>query len=190
MISTQNNIARPALTMTLAVSVVAIFGLCSTAQAEDKQALVDSALSAAPSHIAATAKVMTMKGKVLKEGAGPYTCFPYEGAGTSPMCLDPEWMRWADAWMNKKDFKATKVAFGYMLAGDMPDAGASNIDPFATAATSDNQWVVEGPHVMMLVPDSASLDSVSTDHTTGEPYVMWKGTPYAHIMMPTGPRAK
>ncbi len=190
MISTQTNTVRPALTMTLAVSAVAIFGLCSTAQAEDKQALIDSALSAAPSHIAATSKVMTMKGKVLKEGAGPYTCFPYEGAGTSPMCLDPEWMRWADAWMNKKDFKATKVAFGYMLAGDMPDAGASNIDPFATAATSDNQWVVEGPHVMMLVPDSASLDSVSTDHTTGEPYVMWKGTPYAHIMMPTGPRAK
>ena len=96
----------------------------------------------------------------------------------------------ADAWMNKKDFQATKVAFGYMLAGDMPDAGASNIDPFAMAETPDNQWVVEGPHVMVLVPDNASLDGVSTDYTTGEPYVMWKGTPYAHIMVPTGPRAK
>jgi hypothetical protein len=176
--------------LTLAVAAATTFVIGSTALADDKQALIDSALSAAPSHIAETAKVMTMKGEVLKEGSGSWTCFPYEGAGTSPMCLDPEWMRWADAWMNKKDFQATEVAFGYMLAGDMPDAGASNIDPFATAETPDNQWVVEGPHVMVLVPDSASLDGVSTDYTTGEPYVMWKGTPYAHIMVPTGPRSK
>jgi hypothetical protein len=72
-----------------------------------------------------------------------------------------------------------------MLAGD---AGASNIDPFAKAETPDNQWVVEGPHVMIIVPDPALLDSVSTDPHAGVPYVMWKNTPYAHIMMPTGPR--
>lgn len=190
MIFNQTDTLQSRFALALAIAVVTTFGTASTVRADDKQALIDSALSAAPSHIAETAKVMTMKGEVLKEGTGSWTCFPYEGAGTSPMCLDPEWMRWADAWMNKKDFQATKVAIGYMLAGDMPDAGASNIDPFATAETPDNQWVVEGPHVMVLVPDNASLDAVSTDYTTGEPYVMWKGTPYAHIMVPTGPRAK
>jgi hypothetical protein len=187
---TQYSNFRSHIGLALTIAAFTTFAIGSTARADDKHAMIDSALSAAPSHIAATATVMTMKGEVLKEGSGSWTCFPYEGAGTSPMCLDPEWMRWADAWMNKKDFQATKVAFGYMLAGDMPDAGASNIDPFATAETPDNQWIVEGPHVMVLVPDNASLDAVSTDYTTGEPYVMWKGTPYAHIMVPTGPRAK
>jgi hypothetical protein len=186
----QSNLPRSNFLRAVVIVGVTTFAIGSTALADDKQALIDSALSAAPSHIAKTAKVMTMTGEVLKEGSGSWTCFPYEGKGTSPMCLDPEWMRWADAWMNKKDFQATKVAFGYMLAGDMPDAGASNIDPFATAEAPDNQWVVEGPHVMVLVPDSTSLDGVSTDYTTGEPYVMWKGTPYAHIMVPTGPHAK
>ncbi len=76
--------------LVLALVASVALGLSSSAKADDKQALIDSALSAAPSHIAATAKVMTMKGEVLKEGPGPYTCIPYEGAGTSPMCLDPE----------------------------------------------------------------------------------------------------
>lgn len=160
----------------------------TTAVAQDKNEMVKSALSAAPPAIAKTAKVMTMQGEVLKDGPGTFTCFPYEGAGTSPMCLDAEWLRWADAWMNKKDFKATQVGLAYMLAGDMPDGGASNIDPFAKAATADNQWVVEGPHVMILSPDPALLGNMTTDPNAGVPYVMWKDTPYVHIMMPTGSR--
>ena len=157
------------------------------ALAQDKDALIKSALSAAPPAVAETAKVMTMKGDVLRKGSGAYTCFPAEGANSAPMCLDAEWMVWADAWMHKKDYKPSKFGLAYMLAGD---TGASNTDPFATAKTPDNQWVVEGPHVMILVPDAALLASVSTDPNAGVPYVMWKGTPYAHIMMPTGPRPK
>jgi hypothetical protein len=55
----------------------------------------------------------------------------------------------------------------------------ANTDPFAQAATSNNQWVVEGPHLMVIVPDTAQLESLSTDPHNGGPYVMWKGTPYA-----------
>src|SRR4051794_34884396 len=49
-------------------------------------------------------RVKTMDGKVLKEGSGPYTCFPTppEAAGKggrAPMCLDKVWLAWADAWM-------------------------------------------------------------------------------------------
>jgi hypothetical protein len=49
---------------------------------------------------------------------------------------------------------------------------------------------VEGPHVMILTPDPAALKDVSTDPNAGVPYVMWKDTPFAHVMMPVGPRAK
>ncbi len=37
---------------------------------------------------------------------------------------------------------------------------------------------------MLLVPDAASLDAIPTDHHSGGPFVMWKGTPYAHVMVP------
>ena len=107
------------------------------------------------------------------------------------MCLDAEWMKWGHAWMNKKtDYKPAGFGLAYMLAGDAPDGGSSNIDPFATEKTADNQWVVEGPHVMILTPDPATLKDVSTDPNAGVPYVMWKDTPFAHVMMPVGPRAK
>ena len=39
-------------------------------------------------------------------------------------------------------------------------------------------------YLMILVPDLSSFDSFSTDPNNGGPYVMWPGTPYAHIMIP------
>jgi hypothetical protein len=159
------------------------------ALAQDKDALIESALRAAPPAIAETATVMNMNGEVLRDGSGAYTCFPYEGKGSAAMCLDAEWMVWADAWMNRKmDYKPARFGLAYMLAGDAPDGGASNIDPFATERTDDNQWVVEGPHVMILTPDQTLLADVTSDTDAGGPYVMWKDTPFAHIMMPVGPR--
>lgn len=179
--------------MTLSVikagaAVAALSLLTLPAIAQDNQAAIDDALTAGPPQITEDAKVMTMEGEVLREGTGTYTCFPGVEGGPGPMCLDAEWMRWADAWMNKKEFEPQGVGVAYMLAGDKPGGGASNVDPFATEPTSDNQWVVEGPHLMVLLPDRAALDGLSTDPEAGSPYVMWQGTPYAHIMVPVAPR--
>ncbi len=69
-----------------------------------------------------------------------------------------------------------------MLAGEGDAIGVSNTDPYATEPTADNDWVKEGPHLMILMPDPATLEGLSTD--PADPvYVMWKGTPYAHIMV-------
>src|SRR5690242_9125410 len=131
-----------------------------------------------------------MDGKVLKQGTGPYTCFPtppedVRKNGRAPMCLDKVWLVWVDALMNKKPFTANGAGVAYMLAGDN---GASNIDPYAQGPKPDNQWVAEGPHVMVIAADPAQLNTLPTDPNSGGPYVMWKGTPYAHIMVPVGPR--
>jgi hypothetical protein len=158
-----------------------------TGAANDKAATIREALSAARPEMAKTATVKDWDGNVLKQGDGPYTCFPTPPAmkqtGKAPMCLDKTWQDWAAAWQGKKDFKADHVAIGYMLEGD---TGASNTDPYAQSATSDNHWVVSGPHTMVLVPDASQLDAISDDPNNGGPFVMWKGTPYAHIMVPVG----
>jgi len=44
--------------------------------------------------------------------------------------------------------------------------------------------------VMVLLPDQRLLEGVSTDPKNGGPFVMWKGTPYAHIMLPGTPPPK
>ena len=90
-------------------------------------------------------------------------------------------MEWAQAYMHKKPYAGGKHGISYMLAGD---EGSSNIDPYAEGPTEDNQWVKEGPHIMILVADRAALEGMSTDPGNGGPYVMWAGTDYVHIMVP------
>jgi hypothetical protein len=99
------------------------------------------------------------------------------------MCMDKSWMGWADAYMAKKNppANAKNIGVAYMLHGDH---GSSNTDPFATGPTANNQWVVTPAHVMVLVPDMKMLDGMSADPRGGGPWVMLKGTPYAHIMVP------
>ena len=125
-------------------------------------------------------------GNVLREGSNGYTCFPTPPmlSGTAPMCMDAEWMEWADAWSNKKEFEADTLGISYMLAGD---EGASNIDPYAEGPTDDNEWIKEGAHLMIIAPPEL-LEGFPTDPDNGGPYVMWAGTPYAHLMVPIGSR--
>jgi len=86
--------------------------------------------------------------------------------------------------MNKSEPKIEGTGIAYMLRGDN---GASNVDPYATKPTADNQWVFSPAHLMVLFQDQKMLDSYPTDPMTGGPWVMWKGTPYAHIMVPVSP---
>ena len=175
-----------------AAVIAGCLALQPASAADDKDALIRDALSAASPEIAGTAMVMDWDQTMLRPGTGAYTCMPTPPemratGGRQPMCLDKVWAEWGDAWMNKKPFKAAGVGIAYMLAGDR---GASNTDPYATAPSPTNQWIVEGPHLMVLVPEAAQMEAMPTDPHHGGPYVMWKGTPYAHIMVPVADRPK
>ena len=151
--------------------------------------------SAAPADVAKGAVVMDMdeKGamKPLRPGSNGWMCMIIPaGSEAEAMCMDKAWSGWADAYMSKKTPPTPKtVGVAYMLRGDH---GASNTDPFATGPTATNQWVVSPAHIMLLLPDAKALDALPTDPHTGGPWVMWKGTPYAHVMVPTAamPAAK
>lgn len=144
------------------------------------------AMSAGPMAIAKSAAVIDMtdmaKVETLREGTNGWNCYiMMMGKNYETMCLDKVWQKWADAWMGKKEFKTDETGVGYMLNGDH---GVSNTDPWAEAKTADNNWVVAPPHVMLILPDPKLLDAYPTDWKGGGPWVMWKGTPYAHIMLP------
>lgn len=158
--------------------------MASSVQAEsDKR---QEALSATWPGMVEDATVVDWEGKMLQEGSNGYTCLPTPPTmvGRAPMCLDEVWQAWAEAWQNKAPFTAERLGFAYMLQGD---EGASNIDPYAEEATDDNQWIEEGPHLMIIAPPEL-LEGMPTDPDNGGPYVMWKGTDYQHIMVPVGTR--
>lgn len=150
------------------------------------QMMIDDALAAAAPTLAEGAKVVDWEGNVLKEGSNGYTCMPTPPSltGTAPMCLDDAWMHWAQAWQNKEPIEVDSVGIAYMLAGD---EGASNVDPYAEGPTDDNEWIKEGPHLMLIAP-AAMLEGFPTDPDSGGPYLMWRGTDYQHLMIPVGPR--
>jgi hypothetical protein len=167
--------------MIIAVTVAALSLPCVALaqQAVSQDDPVAYALSAGPADIAAGATVMDMEGTILREGTNGWTCVPVPDA---PMCIDEQWMSWMDAFMNQRDeVDVTGFGLAYMLRGD---AGASNIDPYAEGPTPDNEWVVTGPHLMMIVPDEAMLAHFPTDPEAGGAYVMWRGHPLVHLMVP------
>ena len=141
------------------------------------------ATSAGPAEITKNATITDMATmKQLRAGSNGWVCY---ASPDEPMCLDKQWQKWAEAWMSKQEPKIEDSGIAYMLRGD---TGASNTDPFATKPTADNQWVVSPAHLMLLFQDPKMLDSYPTDPKNGGPWVMWKGTPYAHIMIPVAQR--
>jgi len=166
------------------LAIASVLSVCAigTAQEKSNEDKILQALRAAPAGIAKDAVVKDWDGSVLREGSNGWACYPgSESMANSPMCLDAVWERWALAWTAKEPFETDRIGIAYMLMGD---DGASNVDPYATGPTADNEWVVEGPHLMILVPDEEMLEALPDVPNTGGPYVMWKGTPYAHIMVP------
>ena len=149
---------------------------------------IESAMAAAPSSVSASAKIVQADAdgsmKTLREGSNGWTCMPDNPTtpGPDPMCGDANAMAWAHAWMTKQTPPVETPGFMYMLAGG---TDASNTDPYAKAPTAENDWVQTGPHVM-VVGSSAILKGYPSGAKpdTKAPYVMWAGTPYAHLMIP------
>lgn len=151
------------------------------------EAMIKNAMSAGLAAIAKDASVvhMTADGKMeeLRKGTNGWTCMPDDPSTPSndPMCLDANSMAWADGWMNHKPVVMKGPGFAYMLQGG---GSASNTDPFAKEPPKGQKWMVEPPHLMYFPVNAKELENWTDDQKTGGPWVMWKGTPYAHLMIP------
>ena len=149
---------------------------------------VASAESAAPASIAHNASIITVDAKgamtTLRTGSNGWTCMPDapDTPGPDPMCFDANAAKWVEAWVGHKPPPANVVGLMYMLEGG---TDASNTDPYAKQPTADNNWVKTGPHVMVVGSKDILVGHPSGGKPdTSVPYVMWAGTPYAHLMVP------
>ena len=154
------------------------------AMVDDKQ-LMAILREAAPAHVLEHATVMNMgadgKMHAIQQGTNGWTCMDPGGA---PMCADVGAMEWVAAWQSKGP-APQKLGFIYMLKGDN---GASNTDPYATQEAPDNNWVKTGSHVMIVGAEAKSMMQAYPREAKADParpYVMWPGSPYEHLMLPT-----
>lgn len=155
----------------------------------DAATKISSALTAAPPAISDEATILDNavddagKYVVLREGSNGWSCFPDIPAspGNDPACYDATWMDWNYAYLAGEAPSPAVPGLAYMLQGG---SDPSNTDPMATAPAAGEDWVASAPHVMILLPEKLDQAVFSTDHDSGQPYIMWAGTPYEHIMMP------
>jgi hypothetical protein len=169
------------------ISACVFLGLLgsSIALAEDDEAMIANAKSAGPASVTSKATIKAPDGKVLQTGSNSYTCYPQQ-AIIGPMCNEAVWDRLISAMLDKKSFAPDTFSVSYMLAGEGSAIGNSNSDPYATEPEKADDWIKEGPHLMIVVPDRAVLEGLSRD--PNDPvYVMWGDTPYAHIMVKIAP---
>jgi len=145
---------------------------------------IERARSAALPNISAEATIRTVSGEVLHQGSNEWVCMP--DLNQTPACLDPVWMKFLEAFAGKQPFTTDKMGFAHMLQPD--EMAVNNADPFDTTRDPGETWVQEGPHLMIIFPDARILESFAAEPTNGKPYVMWQGTPYAHLMVPVGER--
>lgn len=173
----------------VAMAIPGSVSLTLAEEAESKDEKIARAMQAAPPAISQNATIVDVDGTVLRPGTNGWTCMPGLSADNpSPMCNDAVWMKLMQAVSTKADFHTDRVGIGYMLAGDA--VPGSNTDPFDTTQEPGEVWVQEGAHLMIIAPDPKMLEGISDDPHNGGPYVMWKGTPYAHIMIPVAQRKK
>ena len=152
------------------------------------QDVIASAMSAAPRTVAEGATIVVMDAnnstRTLRQGTNGWTCMPDSPAspGQDPMCLDQNAMEWAGAWIGRRP-PPDKIGFVFMLAGG---SDASNTDPYAASPSPGGRWVDTGPHVMIVGPAVARMAGYprGVQPDTTQPYVMWAGTPYEHLMIP------
>jgi hypothetical protein len=173
------------LTFGLLVAFCLAAGSAAALADEAQAARIARAESAAPDFISKQATIMDSDGTVLREGTNGWTCLPDTLPGdNAPVCNDATWMALMHAVGQQAEFTASSVGISYMLQGD-EGAGVSNSDPYHPDPKSAHDYVETGPHLMIAVPREL-LEGMTDDPASGGPYVMWKDTPYAHIMVPVG----
>src|SRR5579862_1841896 len=165
--------------------MICFFGVLLTSSSADNtesvQAKIARAMSAGPAEVAKSARIVDTdsNGKmvVLREGNNGFTCMPGNPKviGDPAMCADAASMQWsADFKAHKPKPTNTVPGITYMLAGATQ---RSDSDPSDTTSMP----IELGPHWMIMWPFDPKTTGLPTTHEPTGAYIMWAGSPYAHL---------
>jgi len=149
------------------------------------------ALSAAQAHIAKEAGVMIYgaDGKLTetKKSANGFTCIPtvMNLPNPDPICMDAAVHQWMTDLMNNAP-KPTNTAPGiaYMARG-----GSHFEKDGKVVMSGDGAKIVkEPPHWMVIWPFDAAATKLPTTPNPSGVYIMFEGSPYAHLMVYQDPK--
>lgn len=174
--------------ITVAASLAVL--IVSAQDDSETQAKIESAMSAAPVSIAQDAtildRVRDADGKfiVLREGSNGWSCLPDspQTDTNDPICVDETFLGWIYARIAKEAPVITTAGISYQLQGGQTN---SNDDPFATEPAEDF-YATTAPIMMIIFPPGVDLSGYPADVHGAEPFIMFGGTPYEHLMIVLG----
>lgn len=147
---------------------------------------VKLALSAAPSHITKDASVMIYgaDGKLTetRKGTNGFICVPtvMNLPDPDPMCMDAAVHQWMTDLMNNAPKPTNTVpGIAYMARG------GSHFEKGGQVVMSGDgaKTVKEPAHWMIMWPFESATTKLPTVPNPSGVYIMFDGTPYAHLMM-------
>jgi hypothetical protein len=145
------------------------------------QTKIRRAMSAGPDDIVRSARIVDTDANgntiVLRGGSNGFSCMPGnpEVIGEPPMCVDAASLQWfADAKAHRPKPTNTIPGITYMLAGATQ---RSDSDPNDTTGPA----IHVGPHWMIMWPFDPKTTGLPTAHRDHGAYIMWAGSPYAHL---------
>jgi hypothetical protein len=150
---------------------------------------IANAMSGGPASIAANATIMDWPSEPggslteLRAGTNGWTCLPDDPTTPTndPICADPEWLAFLEAGMAGEEPTVDSIGIAYMLQGG---SVADNDDPSIMEPAAGAEWQVDPPHIMILTPEGWDPAVYTTDHHSGNPWIMFGGTPAEHVMFP------
>ena len=156
---------------------------------ETEAEFIKAAEAGAPDRISAQAAVVRMepsgKTSAVRPGNNGFTCTLLPDESHTPLCADQKGLAWFTAAMSNQPKPPTTGGVGYMAKGsehyEMSD-GHIVMKPAAGTKT-----VKEPPHWMLLTPLDTARTGLPAHPNAGGSYIMFAGTPYAHLMVYQNP---
>ena len=154
--------------------------------------VVAAAKAGAPASVSDNATIgwldSTGRFNEMQRGTNNFTCLIARPDITGgPICADQNAMAWFGAMLSHQAAPPASATPGiaYMARGGIhfenPDG---SIPPDSVAGS---RRVTEGPHWMMLASFDPATTGLPDRHMTSGTYIMWAGTPWAHLMIMQDP---
>ncbi len=180
---------HPALWTAIVVAVVP-FSVRAQAPMTDAD-YVKAAEAGAPAEIASRAAIVRLDAKgattTVRPGTNGFTCtVGVPGDPTAPFCADANAWAWLiSAATNQPKPTNTAPGIAYMAQGGVHYETATR--DVVMAPSANTHPVKEPPHWMLMWAFDPATSGLPTKENASGVYIMFAGTPYAHLMVYQNP---
>jgi hypothetical protein len=158
---------------------------------EAEAEFIKAAEEGAPEQISTKAAIARMepsgKTTIVRPGSNGFTCTLMPDESHAPYCGDKRGFQWIVAAMSHKPAPpAGGTGIAYMAKGGLHYETPEG--EIVMAPSAQTRSVREPPHWMLLTPLDPAATGIPTKPNAGGSYIMFAGTPYAHLMIYQDPK--